>query len=259
MAIKTYLTPADITAMIASTDNVRDEAILTFLSDTGVRVSELLSITPANVDLERQEVSIPHLKRGSKKHCPKCLKTAGHSTKFCSKCGSDLSKIKPEGLEERTRLISIGSVNAELLKEYIERKKVPNDQRIFNITRQMVFYIVRKASNAIGLSGKLFLNPETGKHHGIHPHDFRTALAVSWLEYSGGDATKQKALQTQLGHQSFDTTSRYNKLTPGKVKTIGDEVREIRFGQQKKENEAKSKRFGSNIDENMGKFKVIKE
>jgi integrase len=237
VAIKTYLTPAEITAMIGSRDNLRDQVILTFLADSGVRVSELLSITPANVDLERREVSIPHLKRGTKKHCPKCYRTAGHSTKFCSKCGTDLSRVIPEGIEERTRLISIGEQTASLLKSYLARSQIEPDKPIFPISRQMIFYMVRDAASAIGLTGKLILNPQTGKKHYVHPHDLRTALAVSWLEYAGSDATKQKALQDALGHKSFDTTQRYNKLTPGTVRNIGDEVRKRRFGNDKRDGE----------------------
>jgi len=234
MAIKTYLKPEDITAMINSTDNLRDRLVLTFLSDCGCRVSELLAISFGDIDTERQEVMIPHLKRGVKKHCFKCGRVAGRNTKFCSKCGADLTKIEPEGIEERSRLISIGKGTAELIEEYKKAAsgshQITAEQRLIPLTRQMVYYIVRDAANAAGLTGKLFLNPETGKHHYVHPHDFRSALAVSWLEYAGADANRQQALQKHLGHQNFETTLRYNKLTPGLVRAVGDEVRNARFG-----------------------------
>jgi len=230
MPIRTFLTPHEILSMIESVDNLRDKTILSFLSDSGCRVSELLAITPSDLDLERQEVSIIHLKRGAKKVCPSCNRTSGHSTKFCARCGADLSKIKAEGIQKRTRLISIGKDTASRLSDYLERTQIAPDNPIFPLSRQMVFYIVRNAAKAIGLAGKLFLNPQTGKHHYVHPHDFRSALAVSWLDYAGSDATKQKALQDALGHQSFDTTMRYNKLAPSTVRTVGDEVRARRFG-----------------------------
>ena len=230
MAIKTFLSSNEITAMKDSAGNLRDLAILTLLSDSGIRVSELLGITPGDIDLERGEISIQHLKRGAKKICPKCSRTAGHSTKFCARCGTDLSKIIPSGLEHRTRTISIGEETSNILADLLTRSEIPKDKRIFDLTRQMVYYIVRDAALAAGLEGRVMFNPDSGKHHFVHPHDFRTALAVSWLEYAGGDASKQKALQTHLGHSSFDTTSRYNKLTPGRVKSVGDAVREQRFG-----------------------------
>jgi integrase len=235
MPIRTFLTPVEITGMIGSATNLRDKVILAFLSDTGCRVSELLAITYNDIDLERQEVMIPHLKRGVKKVCPKCTRVAGRSTRFCARCGADLSKVEPAGIEERSRLISIGEETARLLDEYqrgmaTTHDKPAPDKHIINLTRQMVYKIVREAALSIGLAGKLFLNPETGKRHYVHPHDFRSALAVSWLDYAGSDANKQKALQTALGHKDFNTTIRYNKLTPTTVKSIGDEVRAKRFG-----------------------------
>jgi integrase len=231
--IKTYLTPEDIEGMIASTTNLRDKVVLSFLSDTGVRVSELLAITPVDIDLDRQEVIIPHLKRGVKKHCPKCSRVAGRNTKYCSKCGYDLSKISAEGIEERTRLISIGENLVKLISNYLqERSEKSLEEPLINLTRQMVYKIVRDAAINSGLAGKIFLNTETGQHHYVHPHDFRSALAVSWLEYAGNDASKQKALQTQLGHKDFATTQRYNKLTPKAVRSVGDEVRKARFGKK---------------------------
>jgi integrase len=235
MPIRTYLTPAEITKMIDSATNLRDKLILAFLSDTGARVSELLAITYNDIDLERQEVMIPHLKRGIKKTCPQCSRVAGRSTRFCNRCGANLAEVIPAGVEERSRLISIGEDTATLLGEYqrvmaTTHDKPAPDKHIINLTRQMVYKIVREAALAVGLTGKLFLNPETGKRHYVHPHDFRSALAVSWLDYAGSDANKQKALQTALGHKNFETTMRYNKLAPTTVRSIGDEVRAKRFG-----------------------------
>ena len=234
MAIKTFLTPTEITRMIESTTNTRDRVLLTLLSDCGCRVSELLAISPADFDQERQVIIIPHLKRGTKKHCPKCEHVSGRSTRFCAKCGHDLSKIQAVGVEERHRMVSIGSKTAEDLQNYIEQAKINPTAMIFPITRQMVYKVVRDASAVSGLAGKIFLNTESGKHHYVHPHDFRSALAVSWLDFAGGDANKQKALQEHLGHKSFDTTMRYNKLAPAQIKTVGDEVRKARFGDETK-------------------------
>jgi integrase len=230
MAIRTYITPEEISLMIKATTNLRDRTILTLLADTGCRVSELLSISSNDFDADRKIIIIPHLKRGVKKHCPKCDRTAGRNTKFCANCGTDLSQVTPTGIEERTRMVSVGEESCSLLKEFLSAANIGVDEAIFPITRQMIYKVVRDAALAAGLSGRVFLNPETGKHHYVHPHDFRSALAVSWLEVAGGDANKQKALQSHLGHKSFDTTMRYNKLTPKAISDIGDEVRKRRFG-----------------------------
>lgn len=231
MAIRTYLTPEEIQDMIDKATNLRDQTILILLADCGCRVSELLTITPGNFDQEKRVIIIPHLKRGIKKHCPQCTHVSGKSTKFCSKCGNDLSKITATGIAERSRLVSIGKMAANALDQYIRAAKITDqDNKVFPISRQMVYYIVREAAESIGLRGKCILNSETNKRHYVHPHDFRTALATSWLKVSGGNINKQKALQSHLGHQSFETTMRYLSINPEDVKTVGDEVREARFG-----------------------------
>jgi integrase/recombinase XerD len=227
MPLKTCPTSEDIAAMIASVDNLRDQAILSFYADTGARVSELLSIEVDNVDLENRTIMIRHLKRGIKKKCS-CGRSAGRNTKFCSKCGADLGKVIAEGISERQRLISVSEETAQLFKEYITATKP--EGKLFNLSRQSIYEMVRRAAAAVGLDGKCIINPVSGKKHFVHPHNFRDSLAVSWLAVAGDNANKQKALQEQFGHASYDTTMRYNKLSPAKVKSVSDEVREARFG-----------------------------
>jgi len=227
VTIKTYPTSNEIQKMIDQAFYLRNKVILSFYGDTGARVSELLKLKVENLDLENGVVMIRHLKRGVKKRCPDCGRSAGRNTAFCSKCGCDLSRVIPEGIEERSRLINIGSETTELLKKYVEGLN-PSDY-IIMLTRQQVYNIVRGAGLSIGIKGKVILNPETGKKHYLHPHSFRSSLAVSWLSYAGSDVSKQKALQEHLGHQSFNTTMKYNKLAPAKVKQVSDEVRRARF------------------------------
>ncbi len=233
VAIKTYLTSDEIQQMIDSAQYLRDKVILTFYGDTGVRVSELLKIKVEDLDLDHCVVMIPHLKRGIKKHCPKCSRMAGRNTHFCSKCGCDLSGVEAEGIEERNRLINIGEGTAEILREWISELK-PSDN-VISLSRQRIYVIVREAAERIGLRGRVILNPETGKKHYPHPSNFRDSLAVDWLTTAGSDVRKQKALQEQLGYLNFETTIRLGlpaagKLTLAKVKDVSEEVRQARFG-----------------------------
>lgn len=215
--------------MIDQTSCLRDRVIVSFFADTGARVSELLKVKIKDLDLENGVVLIPHLKRGIHKVCPSCGKRAGRNTPFCSHCGADLSKVRAEGIEERNRLIDIGDTTCSVLQRYVAGMKP--EEHLISITRQRVYYMIRDLARKIGLKGKVILNPETGKKHHVHPHDFRSSLAVAWLDYAGSDVGKQKALQEQLGHKMFETTMKYHKLTPSRVKKVSDEVRKRRFNQ----------------------------
>ena len=228
MTIKTYLTAEEIKGMIDKASCLRDKVIISFLADAGTRLSELLRLKVENLDLESGLVLIPHLKRGIRKHCPGCGKSAGRNQAFCVYCGEDLSKVVAEGIQERKRVISIGKDTIKLLREYVE--ELSPSEVIIQLSRQRVYYLIRDLAEAVGVSGKAILNPETGKQHYVHPHSFRDSLAIEWLQIAGTDVNKQKALQVHLGHQSFDTTMRYNKLRPTAVRKVSDEVRKKRFG-----------------------------
>lgn len=229
---KTSLTPEDIQKMIDSVDFPRDKVILTFLSDVGCRVSELLALTVEDVDLNKNEALIPHLKRGGrgKKKCPECGQLSGRKKLFCSQCSTDISKIESETTTEiRTRLITFGSETSVLLESYIRNEELKPSDLLIGISRQQVYTVIREAALAAGIKGKALLNPETSRKHYVSPHRLRDALAIDWLNFAHEDANKQKALQMHLGHKDFATTMRYAKLSSDIVKGIGDEVRKARF------------------------------
>ena len=235
MAIKTYLTPTEIKDMVEAAPYLRDEVCIKFLADTGVRVSEFLGVRVENIDFDKRLVMIPHLKVGIRKHCPNCNHTAGTHTKFCANCAADLSKVPTTGKLDRTRVIPLGQDTLDKIKEYLEARPEKSDY-LMPLTRRSIYNIVKMAAEKAGLSGKVILNPETGKRHFIHPHSFRDALAVDWFATAPEGYTEdesRKALQTQLGHVRYETTVRYQKLSPDTARDIGDIIREKRFGDRK--------------------------
>jgi len=228
MALKTVLTPEEIKAMISYAENLRDKMVISFLADTGCRVSELLQLNVDQIDFDQKLVLIPHLKVGLRKRCPGCSKSTGRSQNFCPRCGTDISGIVAEGIEERHRLINVGEQTLNLCREYIDKRK-RNSEKLVSLTRQMVYVIIRKCAAGAGLDDKIILNPETGQMHYVHPHGFRDSLAVDWLTLDdSGDS--QKLLQEHLGHKRYETTARYFKLAPAQVAVAASEVRRHRFG-----------------------------
>jgi integrase/recombinase XerD len=228
VALKTVLTSKEITALIEAAPNLRDKVIISFLADTGCRISELLALTVDQIDFDQKMVLIPHLKAGIRKKCPQCGRSSGRRQNFCPRCGVDISQVVAEGNEERTRLITVGPEVLNLCREYMEKRNGDTD-RLISITRQMVYKIIRACAEKAGFHGQVILNPNTGRKHFVHPHSFRDSLAVDWLTMYGS-AEGQKALQDQLGHKRFETTARYFKLTPARVAETANKVRRSRFG-----------------------------
>ncbi|MDP2872612.1 MAG: site-specific integrase [Bacillota bacterium] len=226
--LKTYLTSDEIRRMIEVAPTLRDQVIVSFLADTGCRVSELLRLKTQHIDFDRRLVLIPHLKVGLRKKCPSCDKSVGRRHNFCPKCGRDISNVEVEGSEERTRLVNVGEETLSLCREYLQKRSGSYDELI-SLTRQMVYHIMRKCAEAIGLGGRVMLNPETGRQHYVHPHNMRDSLAVDWLTLDDS-ATSQKALQGHLGHKKYETTARYQKLSIESVADTADKVRRHRFG-----------------------------
>lgn len=70
--------------------------------------------------------------------------------------------------------------------------------------------IIKECSERVGLP-KL-VNPETGKVHNISPHKLRDYLAIHAMKKDdSGDG--MRLLQEHLGHQSFNTTAKYRKVS----------------------------------------------
>jgi integrase/recombinase XerD len=193
---------------------LRDSLLIRLLFHLGCRVSEALSLTVDDIDFEKSIVSIQHLKTRIKLSCPNCGWSLGRSHCFCPKCGTKVNDAVARELEHRRqRTLPIDSDTLVMLKEYIERGGpiLRNDKKfIFGINRHRTWQIVRECAEKVGLP-KL-INPETGKVHNVSPHKLRDAFAVHAVKLNdSGDGLR--LLQEHLGHQSFNTTAKYRKVS----------------------------------------------
>lgn len=81
---------------------------------------------------------------------------------------------------------------------------------IFGINRHRAWQIVKECAEKVGLP-KLF-NPETSRVHNVSPHRLRDAFATYAVKQDdSGDGLR--LLQEHLGHQSFNTTAKYRKVS----------------------------------------------
>ncbi len=156
---------------LSSSQGERNRAIIETLYSCGLRVSELINLKLSNIYFKE-------------------------------------NYIKVIGKGNKERLAPIGGKALKYLYIYIneirnhQKIKKGNENFVFlnnrgsKITRVMIFLIIQKITNNIGLKKK------------VSPHTFRHSFATHLIE-GGADL---RAVQEMLGHQSITTTEIYTHL-----------------------------------------------
>lgn len=153
---------------LSTEEGHRNRAIIETLYGCGLRVSELISLRLSDLFFEEDFIRV--IGKGNKQ-----------------------------------RLIPIGNFTQRQIENYInhQRKKLKiakgHEDFVFlnrrgkQLTRAMIFTIVRQVAKNIGLKKK------------ISPHTFRHSFATHLLE----NGANLRAIQTMLGHESITTTEIY--------------------------------------------------
>lgn len=165
---------------IASDEGYRDRTMLEVLYATGMRVSELLSLQVANVNLQ-------------------------------------MKYLIAYGKGSKERLIPLGSIAVEYLTKYLnvvrpklvhsENENVKNMFLTMNgceMTRQRFWQIIRKYGHQARLSKELT------------PHMLRHSFATHLLD-NGADL---RSVQELLGHSDISTTQIYTHLTNKRLREV---------------------------------------
>jgi integrase/recombinase XerD len=124
----------------------------------------------------------------------------------------------------RMRVLPLDAGTVQLLTEYINvggPVDRAGERVLFGINRHRAWQIVRECARRAGLPE--LVNPETGHVHGVSPHRLRDAFAVHAMRMDdSGDGLR--LLQQHLGHQSFNTTARYRKVSGDEQRTWYDRL-----------------------------------
>ncbi|MCI1636062.1 site-specific tyrosine recombinase XerD [Bifidobacterium sp.] len=155
---------------------LRDKALLEFMYATGARVSEVVGMDIADIDLES------------------CV-------------------VKLTGKGSKQRLVPFGSYALEAMQHYlnvgrpalqrkstrvVERSAVMLNKRGKRLSRQSVWEIVQLAGHRAGITRPL------------HPHTLRHSFATHLIQ-GGADV---RTVQELLGHSSVTTTQIYTHVSP---------------------------------------------
>jgi len=212
--MKVYLEPSDVELLEEAAANLRDRLMIRLLFRLGCRISEVLGLQVQDIDFNNGTVVIQHLKCRVKLSCQMCGARLGVTHVFCPKCGGRIETSKSEEqLHRRQRVLPIDSDTLTILKEYIRRGGLvirDGKRLIFGINRHRAWQVVRDCGERAGLAR--LTNCETGIVHNVSPHRLRDAFAVHAVKLNDtGDGLR--LLQEHLGHQSFNTTAKYRKIS----------------------------------------------
>ena len=212
--MKTYLEPEEVKILEDAASNLRDKLLIRTLFHLGCRVTEALGLTVDDIDFSRAILTIKHLKVRVKRSCSNCGTRLGAAHLFCPNCGGRIEKSRAEEQEHRRqRVLPIDGDTLKMIKEYVRRGGpiLRNGKNlIFGVNRHRAWQIIKQCAEKAGLP-KL-VNPETGRVHNVSPHKLRDAFAVMAVKQNdSGDGLRM--LQEHLGHQNFNTTAKYRKVS----------------------------------------------
>ena len=171
-----YLEPAEVKLLLEQANQdqllgLRDYALIQFLYNTGVRVSEALSLSVGDL-----EIGIPH-------------------------------QVRVHGKGRKDRVCPLWRSTTALLKRYIARWKLGAESRLFcngrrrPLTTSGVAYILERHFEAAKKKYPIL------RKRKVTPHVMRHSCACALLQ-SGADLVTVRDL---LGHESVTTTNRYTK------------------------------------------------
>ena len=162
---------------LSTSEGQRNRAILETLYSCGLRVSELCNLKLSELYLEDGFIKVEG--KGSKQR---------------------LVPISPRAIHE-LRLYFIDRNRMTIKKDFEDYVFI--SKRGKNISRIMVFHIIKELANNIGLKKN------------ISPHTFRHSFATHLLE--GG--ANLRAIQCMLGHESIGTTEIYTHMDTHRLRS----------------------------------------
>ena len=157
--LRNYLKPEEIDRMLDKAEKFRDYLIIRLLWKTGLRVSEFVNMEVNWIDFDEKMITV-------------------------------------FGKGRKWRTTPIDRESLMHLKRYLKDEGIDGG-KIFNITRQRAFQIIRKIAKEAGLKKK------------IHPHTLRHSYAINYLMKRGNI----RNLQLNLGHSNLNTTAQYLQVT----------------------------------------------
>jgi len=182
----TFLAGEELERFLSSPDTknisgLRDRAILEVLFSTGLRVSELISLTIDGINFERGEISV--LGKGKKIR---------------------VVFLSASALDALSKYLKIRGINMQAKGKAFEKEALFTSAKKLRLSVRSIERIVAKYAVKSGLSKK------------VSPHTLRHSFATDLL--AGG--ADMRSVQSLLGHASITTTQIYTHVTDKHLREI---------------------------------------
>ncbi|WP_380674596.1 tyrosine-type recombinase/integrase [Salinigranum sp. GCM10025319] len=183
-----YLKPAEVKQLWqhVPAPNLRNKLLIRLGYQTGMRVSEIISIKLQHIDREEREIKVPAV---------------------TSKSGSRTVAYKPSLDSLLRRWVDGG------LRDAVPY--APESEYLFptaeseHISRESVRRVVRKAADSADLNHDIYTDKSGNTRTKVSPHILRHSMAVNSLK---AGTLNVRELQEFLGHHSLDVTEAYLKI-----------------------------------------------
>lgn len=225
MPVKEYLEAEDTSLIEDAAQYLRDKLLIRLLRRLGCRVGEVLGLEERHIDFARRQVKIEHEKHLRSLYCPYCAQEHERNSswpktrlakthKYCPTCTRPVEEpITRITTVPLLRKIPIDKDTLQLVRQYIKQggiNEVNGKRMLFSFTRQWAWHIVKECAERAGFFE--LENPVNERKHHVHPHSFRDAFVINAIKKRPTD-DDLRLIQELLGHQSYDTTMRYRKVS----------------------------------------------
>ena len=185
---------------------VRDKALILSMYSAGLRISEVVSLSMANISSTLEEARITG-KGGKQRY-----------VFFSEEAKSAIAEYLPQR-SARLRMSGTDGNAKKTLRASDAERRSPNKSRGKNEPSVGALFISRKGQ-PISVPGVRWIISRYAQHSGlgknIHPHSLRHSFATH-LVNSGCDV---RVVQEMLGHSSLSTTQRYTHVNIENLKKV---------------------------------------
>jgi integrase/recombinase XerD len=151
---KSYLDQNEVAQLEEAATNLRDRLLIRLLFRLGCRISEVLEITTDDIDFKQSTVTVKQTKTKIILLCPDCNSKLNKNSKFCPKCGIEITKAVKQEKEQCTcRRIPLDKASFSILKKFIDGNGPVNNNGklyLFVINRHRAWQIIKECAEKAG-------------------------------------------------------------------------------------------------------------